>query len=114
MSIADGDFSKLTRLSVWGWEWDWERAWCGGRAEGRLLRGCEVGRAVRCGGAAWPWLDVGRGCEAEVGKACLRLAELPGLLMKRSDSMAVCSRTSVCGETSMASDMALRWRAGAR
>lgn len=49
-----------------------------------------------------------------MGKACLRLAELPGLLMKRRDSIASCSRTLVCGETSMASDIALLWRPGAR
>ena len=101
MSMAEGDFSKPTRLTAVVWEW--ERAWCGaGRPEGRLLRGWEVGRAVRGG----------RGCEAELGKACLRLAELPGLLMKRRDSIASCSRTLVCGETSIASERAGRccWR----
>jgi hypothetical protein len=110
MSMAEGDFSNPTRF-CWGWDWDWERAWCGGRPDGRLLRGCELGRAVRCWDGAW--LE-GRGCEAKLGKACLRLAELPGLLMKRSDSIASCSRTLVCGDASMASDRALRWRPGAR
>jgi hypothetical protein len=43
----------------------------------------------------------------------LRLAELPGLLMKRSDSIASCSRTLVCGETSMPSEVALLCRPGA-
>ena len=106
MSMAEGDFSKPTRLVAWEWERAW---WWVGRPEGRLLRGWEVGRAVR---GAWV---AGRGCEAELGKACLRLAELPGLLMKRRDSIASCSRTLVCGETSMASVMAGRcWRPGAR
>lgn len=63
-----------------------------------------MGRAVRCGVELLLWVE-GSGWEEEGGNACFRLAELPGLLMKRSDSIASCSRTLVCGETSMASEM---------
>lgn len=65
-----------------------------GRPFGKLLRfGADVGSAVRCALAAdrvvplRSWLS---GCG--VGKWCLRLAELPGLLIKSSASMASFSR----------------------
>lgn len=44
-----------------------------------------------------PFLKDGRGCEEDMGKLCLRLAELLGLLINMRVSIASCSRT-FCSE----------------
>ena len=45
----------------------------------------------------------GSGWEEGLAKECLRLAELPGLLMNSNVSMASCSRTFCGGEKRMGS-----------
>lgn len=64
----------------------------------------DVGKAVRMllRGCCDAWDD--DGCDiCDEGKACLRLAEFPGLLMKTSVSKASCSRMFWCGEKSIGS-----------
>lgn len=76
MSMSLGDRSNPTRFCVC----DCDRACIGRLPVGRLF--LAVGRAV-----LW-----GNGWDDE-GKACFKLAEFPGLLIKRRDSMASFSRT---------------------
>ena len=69
-----------------------------GLAVGKLFR--DVGRAVRCG-VVWPVVS---GC-VDVGKACFKFAEFPGLLMNSSDSMASFSAVFWWGEKPRASSL---------